>query len=373
MIPSTAIPHTKGDAIAYIRLARAPRVGPVTFLRLLRQFGSAGAALEALPDIAADAGARDYALNSDAQARAEYDACKALGATLFCLGTEAYPAHLADISDPPPILWALGNTDLLSRPMVALVGARNASATGRRMAAKLAAELGELGYTVVSGLARGIDHEAHKAALETGTIAVTAGGLSNIYPTENKDLFAQIQENGLHLTETPPNLAPQARHFPQRNRIISGLAQAVIVVEGAARSGSLITARAALDQGREVMAVPGHPLDGRAAGCNMLIRDGAALIRSGEDVHEILQPAGEAPEISPELPLPEPQENPPEATNELGLSAALIGLLSPSPVPEDDLIRQLAAPPPVVMQALQELDITGKINRQPGGMVALAV
>ncbi len=376
LIPKTAVPHSKSDAIAWIQLARAPRVGPVTFLRLLRQFGDASKALAALPDIAASSGAKGYALENADKARAEYDRSKALGAKLFCLGTPDYPAQLAQISDPPPLFWSRGNPALLSnKPIIALVGARNASAIGRRMAAKLAAELGELGYTIISGLARGIDAEAHRAALPTGTIAITAGGIDNIYPNENSDLYGEIQTKGLHLTEMPIGLSPQARHFPRRNRIISGLAKAVVVIEGAAKSGSLITARAALDQGREVMAVPGHPMDGRAAGCNILIRDGAALVRSGCDIHEALTVA----QPHPQMDLFDTQNSttspkaPPSQSNSTDLDTAVMDLLSPSPVPEDELIRQLAAPPPIVKEALQELDLKGKIARHPGGMIALAV
>lgn len=369
MIPPSAIPETKADALAWIQLARASRVGPVTFLRLLRQFGSAPEALKALPDIAAAAGARKYVVCGRDQARDEYDRTKALGATLFCLGAPGYPRALHDIPDPPPVLWALGDASLLERPRIALVGARNASAIGRRMSAHLAAELGKLGYVIVSGLARGIDAEAHGAAMETGTIGVTAAGLDNIYPKENAPLFEQIQSKGLHLTEMPIGLSPQARHFPRRNRIISGLAQAVVVIEGAAKSGSLITAQIALDQGRDVMAVPGHPLDRRAAGCNHLIKDGALLVSSADDIHQALQNQRQKPEPvekEPELPLAPPQAL-------AGLDTALMGLLSPSPVAEDDLIRQISAPPPDVLEALQELDIKGKISRHPGRMVALAV
>jgi DNA processing protein len=207
--------------------------------------------------------------------------------------TQAYPEALARIPDAPPILWALGDTSCMARPMVAIVGTRNASALGARMARRLTRELGEAGFVVVSGLARGIDALAHEAALETGTIAVHAGGLDVLYPAENAGLADQIGKTGLRLSEMPFGLQPQGRHFPRRNRIVSGLAEAVIVVEAAARSGSLITARCALDQGREVMAVPGHPLDSRASGGNILLRDGATLVRGADDVIEAL---GGAPE-----------------------------------------------------------------------------
>jgi len=237
------------------------------------------------------------------------------------------------------------------------------------MATKLSTELGELGYVVTSGLARGIDASAHDAALPTGTIAVQAGGLDVTYPKENADLSLRIAEQGLRLSEMPMGLAPHARHFPRRNRIISGLSQAIVVVEGAARSGSLITARNALDQGREVMAVPGSPLDARSAGCNMLIRDGANLVRSAEDIHTALSPT--APPKEPEQPDLEFEEDMPEPTPS-ALPDHILGLLSPSPISEDELIRNTGKPATDVMAILAELDICGQIERQPGGLVALS-
>ncbi len=231
---------------------------------------------------------RGYTPCPVADAEAEIDAGRRAGARLIAYGAPGYPAHLADIPDPPPLLWAMGDVAHLARPMVALVGARNASSLGLRMARKLAADLSEAGVVVVSGLARGIDTEAHKAALKGGTVAVMAGGVDVIYPPENAVLAQEIAEKGVRLSEEPMHLQPQARHFPQRNRMISGLARALVVVEAAAKSGSLITARAALDQGRDVLAVPGHPFDARAAGCNMLIRDGATLVRASRDVIEAL-------------------------------------------------------------------------------------
>lgn len=368
-IPSSALPDSPATRLDWLRLIRSRRVGPTTFIRLLRQFGSAAAALDALPDIAAEAGETRYRTAAIDAARAEIDRSRAIGATMLCLGTPPYPARLAELPDAPPILWALGDTGLLDRPVIAMVGARNASAVGKRMAARLAGELGELGYAIVSGLARGIDASAHEAALPTGTIAVQAGGIDVIYPRENADLTLKIAEQGLRLSEMPPGLAPQARHFPARNRIISGLSDAVVVVEGAARSGSLITARNALDQGREVMAVPGSPLDARAAGCNMLIRDGAELVRSAQDVHDSLQRPAEVM-AAPELPLPEPEPAPRVAT--AGLPGQILGLLSPTPMSEDLIIRTSGAEPTTVMAILAELDVSGQIERQPGGLVSLA-
>lgn len=371
-IPETAIPKTQEDALDWLRLIRSSQVGPVTFLRLLRQFGTAGKALEALPEIATGAGVSKYVMTPTEDVRTEVRAGKALGARLIFLGIKNYPNQLLDLPDPPPALWSLGDISLLERPMVALVGARNASAVGRRMAAKLARELGELGYVVISGLARGIDAAAHDASLPTGTVAVQAGGLDVVYPKENADLTLKIAENGLRLSEMPMGFNPHARHFPRRNRIISGLAQAVVVVEGASRSGSLITARNALDQGREVMAIPGSPLDPRASGCNLLIREGALLVRNAEDIHDALTQQVRVPMAGPDC-----EDDPQPVLDLKGASTCLpdsiLDLLSPAPISEDELIRKLGAPATQIMSALAELDITGHIERQPGGLVSKAV
>lgn len=372
-IPPAAVPRTDAHILDWLRLIRSYRVGPTTFLRLVRQFGSAAAAVAALPDIAAEAGIKRYSVARRDRAQAELAAGRALGAVPLLFGTADYPAALYDLSDPPIVLWALGRQDLLRRPMVALVGARNASALGKRMAARLAEELGGLGYTVVSGLARGIDAAAHAAALPTGTIAVQAGGIDVIYPKENADLTLKIGESGLRLAEMPPGMQPQARHFPGRNRIIAGLAQGLVVVEGAARSGSLITARAALDHGRDVMAVPGSPLDARAGGCNLLIRDGAVLVRSGEDVHDALTlPRQRTLALADPAaaPAPAPAEGDAPAEPPAPLPEHILTLLSPAPLSEDDVIRTAGAPPMQVIAALAELDMAGRIDRQPGGMVA---
>jgi len=267
---------------------RSRRVGIATFWRLLAEHGTATAALAALPGVAATAGLTDYAICPEAVILAEVKAARACGARSVCAGDRAYPAALLDIPDPPPFLWARGDLSLLARSMVALVGARNASSLGERMARGLAADLSAAGHVVVSGLARGIDAAAHAAALAGGTVAVMAGGVDVIYPADNTALAGDILRMGLLVSEQPMGLTPQARHFPTRNRIISGLARAVVVVEAAAKSGSLITARTALDQGRDVMAVPGHPMDARASGCNMLIRDGATLVRDARDVIEVI-------------------------------------------------------------------------------------
>lgn len=356
------------DRLDRLRLIRSRRVGPATFRRLLAEHGSASRALEALPDVAARAGVTEYSICPEAVALAEMKTARRMGAQMLCLGDDSYPRSLTEVGQAPPVLWTLGDISLLHRPIIAMVGTRNASSLGARMAAKLAKDLGEAGYVVVSGLARGIDAISHDASLPTGTIAVQAGGLDVMYPAENTDLARRIGETGLRLTEQPFGLDPQARHFPLRNRIVSGLARAVLVVEAAARSGSLITARAALDQGRDVLAVPGHPLDSRASGCNMLIRDGATLVRSAEDLLEALGPIAE-PSIAPELPL----EATRHTSQTVDLTHTILGLLGPAPVPEDQIIRDSGGTPETVAAKLLELEFGGQIERRPGGMLARAV
>jgi DNA processing protein len=366
-IPPDALPRSDAARIAWLRLTRSPRVGPATFIRLLREHGSAEAALAALPEIAAAARAYGYRPASHDSAVAEWEAAAAAGARPLLLGTAKYPPLLATIADPPPLLWSLGDPALATRPVVALVGARNASALGCRMASSLAADLGAAGFVVASGLARGIDAAAHRAALETGTIAAQAGGLDTVYPTENAALSEQIGATGLRLSEMPMAHEPRAQDFPRRNRIVSGLALGVVVVEGAARSGSLITARNALDQGREVMAVPGNPLDGRAGGCNQLIRDGATLVRNAADVAEALSVHLARTPISP--PAQPLASAPPTGP----LETRLLALVGPTPVAEDLLIRDLAQPAAAVAAALLDLELAGRILRHPGGLVSLSV
>lgn len=376
MTDSTNPPFPDRDAILHLQLIRSRRVGPATYHRLLGEYGCAEASIAALPEIARDAGVTTYQPFAFSEAEREYTAGRRTGARLLCFGAQGYPADLADVSDAPPVLWARGNPALLTRPGVAMVGARNASSLGSRMAKLLAHEIGEAGFIVVSGLARGIDTAAHTASLATGTVAVMAGGVDHTYPRENQQLADQIAEQGLILSEQPIGLAPQARHFPRRNRIISGLARAVIVVEAAARSGSLITARDAADQGREVMAVPGHPLDARAAGCNMLLRDGATLVRSGKDVIEALALPEQAAPQQMEMPgLAEVAKpaRPAGVVAALDLSRRILTLLGPSPIPEDQLIRELDLPAQKVSGELVTLELQGKLARQSGGMLSLVV
>ena len=392
------LPTTQAGRLAWLRLIRSFRVGPTTFHRLMAEHGSAEAALAALPGIAASAGVSIYNPCSVAQAEREMADARRIGAQMICHGSAAYPATLLDLPDAPPILWVMGDASLLARPMVALVGARNASSLGLRMAKKLAASLAEAGYVVVSGLARGIDGAAHEASLSHGTVAVMAGGVDVIYPAENATLAGRIAAEGLRLSEQPVGLEPQARHFPMRNRIISGLSSAVVVVEAAARSGSLITARDALDQGREVMAVPGHPFDGRAAGCNILIRDGATLVRDAADVMEALAAQHILPRHGPAATPNQTPDRPGETARTVVRSAAcataqppvaqaysprslqdiselhsrILARLGPSPLAEDQLIRDLAIPAAFVAPELLNLELDGQIIRQPGGLLSRA-
>ena len=377
-------PTTEDERVSWLRLLRSRRVGPGTFHRLLAEHGSADAALAALPGIARAAGLEDYTPCPEGVARAELAAARRAGARMLCSGDPAYPPQMHDLSDAPPILWLTGDAALLARPMVALVGARNASSLGTRMARALASDLGSAGLVVVSGLARGVDTAAHLASLDSGTVSVMAGGVDIIYPTENTVLAERIAAQGLRLSEQPMGLAPQARHFPRRNRLIAALASATVVVEAAAKSGSLITARDALDIGREVLAVPGHPLDARAAGCNLLIRDGARLVRNAADVIEALPPltllrrpnaSASAPAGTPGR---RPADRPPSAQPAAGrnlrdtaaLHAAILTRLGPSPLAEDQLIRDLDTPAHAVAPALVDLELDGRIQRQPGGLLA---
>jgi len=393
-------PKLEEDRLSWLRLFRSRRVGVATFYRLLAEHGSAAAALEALPGIARAAGVEDYAPCPVDVARAEMRAGQKAGARLVCRGDPAYPAALAEIDDAPPLFWARGNLALLKRPMIALVGARNASSLGERMARSLARDLAAQGFVIVSGLARGIDAAAHAASLDSGTVAVLAGGVDIAYPAESRQIFQGISERGLCLSEQVMGLEPQARHFPPRNRIISGLSSGIVVVEAAARSGSLITARNALDQGREVMAVPGHPFDARAGGCNMLIRDGALLVRSAADILETLgvaaggswreeaalhqrkiaeADAARAEASNDTAPMAangvhRPSEVP---TRPLKDTAALhrdiLSRLGPSPLAEDQLIRDLDLPAQRLAPVLLALELEGRIQRQPGGLLARIV
>lgn len=352
------------EAFARIRLLRSPNVGPVTFAQLLRRFGSAIAALDALPDLAARGSAR-YVPAPLPRIEAEIAAVRRVGARYLFHDSPDYPPLLREAEGAPPILVARGDAALGSRPTVAMVGARNASAAAMKLARMFAGALAESGFVVVSGLARGIDGAAHRGALATGgTIGVIAGGIDVTYPPEHAELQEQIAGEALLLTEQPPGTEPLARHFPLRNRIIAGIASGTVVVEAAPKSGSLITARLAGEMGREVMAVPGSPLDARSQGCNQLIREGATLVQSAEDVIEALSDfTGQ-----PRLRLHEPEIEPVAAEPE---PADLAALLTTAPVGIDDLVRLSGAEPGAVQMALVELELAGRLVRHAGGRVSL--
>lgn len=349
----------------WLRLARTENVGPVTFDQLIQRYGEAGAALAALPELARRGGRMGgLKIASVADAEKELADGQRLGARLIASCEPDFPQALAALDPPPPLIWTRGRVELLHRPTVAIVGARVASAAGQRFARGLAAELGQAGLVVVSGMARGIDGAAHEAALATGTVAVLGGGVDDVYPADHADLYARIVRDGCVVSESEPSRTAVARDFPRRNRIISGLSQAVVVVEAELRSGSLITARLAAEQGREVLAVPGSPLDPRAKGCNDLIRQGAALCEGAEDVLRALE--GLRGFREPDRRYAADPGPPPDD----GLRDRVAALLSPTPVSRDEIVRAVGAPAPAVFAALVELSLAGRAELQPGGMVA---
>jgi DNA processing protein len=361
------------EKLDWLRLIRSENVGPITFYRLIERFGTADRAIKGLPDLARLGGRRKpMTVCPRAAAEREMEALEAIGAVLVARVEAGYPPNLVHIEDAPPLIAVLGQGHLLERPTVAVVGARNASLNGKRFANRLAADLGKGGFVVVSGLARGIDASAHAGALETGTAAVVAGGIDVVYPKENERLHQDIAERGVMISEIEPGTAPQARHFPRRNRLISGMALGVVVVEAGLRSGSLITARLALDQGREVFAVPGSPLDPRARGTNDLLRQGATLTESAEDVSRALDDTLRMPLAERKIPdvfgaradLPSPGEID-------SARAAILENLSPTPVMVDEIIRNGHFSPAVVSMVLLELELAGRLERQPGNRVAL--
>jgi DNA processing protein len=353
---------------AWLRLARSETVGPVTFRHLLSRYGSARAALDALPALMRRAGRMDPgAIPSLAAVEDEIAVGEAMGATLLCGCEPEFPESLATLDPPPPIIWALGDITLLRRRGVAVVGARIASAVGRRFAREIAGELGREGLVVVSGLARGVDSAAHEGSLATGTVAVLGGGVGDIYPPENEALYGEIARRGCIVSESEPNRRAQARDFPRRNRLISGLSLAVVVVEAELKSGSLITARLAAEQGREVLAVPGSPLDPRARGCNDLIRQGAAICEGAEDVLRAIEPLRGFAARQPDL-----FEHAAEDAASDALRESVFELLSPTPVAIDELARLARAPTAMVLAALLELAIADRATLLPGAMVARA-
>jgi DNA processing protein len=361
---------TETERRAWLRLARSQNVGPVTFAALIERYGTAGAALDALPGLARRGGG-DLRIPSDADARRELECLHVLGGRMIACIEPDFPSGLAGLDAPPPFICALGRAELFAREAVAVVGARNASAAGRKFARQLATDLGQAGFAVVSGLARGIDTAAHEGAIATGTIAVLAGGVDDIYPPENTVLYRTIKEEGLIVSEMAVGQKPQAKHFPRRNRIISGLSRGVVVVEAAEGSGSLITANYALEQGREVFSVPGSPLDPRAKGTNRLIRDGATLAESAADVLQVL-----AEQASFTFREPEAESRPTEAGAVEAIDDRIrekVGeLLGPSPIEVDEIIRQSGAAPASVLTILLELELVGRLDRHPGNRVSAA-
>lgn len=353
--------------VARLRLIRTPTIGPVTYRQLLARFGSAERAIEALPDLAARGGGKAPRIAEAAMVEREIARVETLGARYLFIDDADYPPLLAELDNAPAVMTIRGDSALFARTSVAMVGARNASAAACRFARGLAVELGREGVVVVSGLARGLDTAAHQGSLATGTIGVIASGIDIAFPPENRGLQEQVAEQGLLIAEQPPGSEPLARNFPHRNRVIAGLSTGTVVVEAAPRSGSLITARLAAEAGRDVMAVPGSPLEPRAQGCNLLIREGATLVQSAADILETIRPIDSRMVRMPASPFDgRPGGEPDDAERR-----ALIGLLGPVSVAIDELIRQSGLPPATVALVLLELELAGRIERHAGARVSL--
>ncbi|HLY56835.1 MAG TPA: DNA-processing protein DprA [Stellaceae bacterium] len=360
------------ERLDWLRLIRSDHVGPVTFYHMVRHFGSAAAALEALPSLARRGGRPDARICSRAEAERELAEIARAGAALVAWGEPDYPPLLAETEDAPPLLTVLGKSELLQRRAVAVVGARNASAAGMRFAREIAWDLGRHGLLVVSGLARGIDGAAHGGALDSGTAAVVAGGADVVYPEENRELQQEIAEHGVIIAEPRFGTVPQARHFPRRNRLISGLSLGVLVVEAALKSGSLITARLAADQGREVFAVPGFPLDPRHRGTNDLIRNGATLVETIEDVLGVIGETAPRPGLAEDRRRRfAPVSDSPDESEVGAAHTRIVELLGPTAVPLDDLARSAGLPLPLINMVLVELELAGRLERHAGNRVAL--
>jgi DNA processing protein len=358
--------------LAWLRLIRTPNVGPATFRDLINRFGSAEVALEMLPELMLNGGAaRGVRIPSASEAEAEMEVARRMGARFVCIGEPDYPAMLRRMDNPPPLLAVKGTGAIFFLPALAIVGARNASLAGIKMARMLAAELGRDGHAIVSGLARGIDTAAHQGSLSTGTVGVLAGGLDRPYPPENADLCEEIAANGgAVVSEMPFGWDPRAQDFPRRNRIVAGMALGLVVVEAAQRSGSLISARLAGEMGRLVFAVPGSPLDPRAAGANGLLKDGAILVTETADIIEALAPLTGRP-VQPVAPLEEPPDfsaTPPPADDD---RARVVEALGPTPTSVDELIRHTGLHPAQMFMILLELDLAGRLERHAGGAVSL--
>ncbi|MGR9168727.1 DNA-processing protein DprA [Rhizobium sp. KDH_Rht_773_N] len=366
---------TDKQRIAWLRLIRSDNVGPATFRDLINHFGSAEAALAMLPDLSARGGAtRSIRIATEAEAHRELEAAQRFGARFVGIGEPDYPQALRQIDGAPPLLAVKGDLSVLNRPAVGIVGSRNASISGAKFAAMIARDCGRAGYAVVSGLARGIDTAAHRASLDTGTIAAMAGGLDQPYPPENVGLLEQIWNgNGLAVSEMPFGWEPRARDFPRRNRLIAGISLGVAIVEAAVRSGSLITARMAGEFGRLVFAVPGSPLDPRCHGTNGLLKEGATIVTSPEDIVEALAPLSQPDLFSPPS-AEEPKREarialPPDETDR----ALVIDALGPTPVEVDDIIRHTGLAASAVYLVLLELDMAGRLHRHAGGLISISM
>jgi DNA processing protein len=361
---------TDTERAEWLRLYRTENVGPITFRQLVRRFGTARAALDALPAMAQRGGKKNFAIPASSDIENEVARARKIGARLIAWCEPDYPEALAAIEDAPPVITVRGHTGILHKRGIGIVGARNASINGRKMAEYLASELGQQGIVIASGLARGIDTAAHQASLATGTVAVLAGGVDIVYPEENKKLYDQIVEQGCILSDMPLGVEPFSKLFPRRNRLISGLSLGIVVVEAAMQSGSLITARMALDQGREVFAVPGSPLDPRCTGTNDLLRQGAVLTEKAADIlahiHSLPGRLAEPPANDFEAPSGPVEERMLDAAR-----ATILESLSPSPVSVDDLVRECSLSPSVVLTVLLELELAGRIERQAGHKVVL--
>jgi DNA processing protein len=371
-VPDPRRPLTDRQRLAWLRLIRSENVGPVTFREIVNHFGGAEQALDALPELSRRGGrGRPVRICPKADAEAELSRAAKVKAIAVAIDEAGYPPLLAATEAPPPILYVKGRRELAAQTAIAIVGARDASAAGRKLAAMIATDLGRAGLVVASGLARGIDTAAHEAALATGTIAVVAGGIDIVYPPENEALTRRIETDGLVIAENPPGFMPRGQDFPRRNRIISGLSMGVLVVEAAKRSGSHITARFALEQGREVFAVPGHPLDPRAAGTNHLLKQGATLVTEAADIVAVIEPMLAGPI---ELPRQIAPANAPGLTEVAGNDRArVLEALGPAPIGVDDVVRTTGLDARAVRVVLIELDLAGRLERHGGQRVSLVV
>jgi DNA processing protein len=371
--PLPQAPLDDAQRLACLRLIRSDNVGPVTFRELINHFGGADAALAALPELSRRGGRQSIRICPREQAERELAAAARIGAAPLFTIEPGYPPALAALDAPPPLLYIRGDAALLTRPIVAIVGARNASAAGQKLARTFAGRIGAVGYVVASGLARGIDRAAHEAALRTGTVAVLAGGLDNVYPPEHAELQARIGEVGCLLSENAPGFVPRAQDFPRRNRIVSGIALAVLIVEAARRSGTLITARTAAEQGREVFAVPGHPLDPRAEGTNRLLKNGATMATEPEDVIDALAPMLREPTRADLSSLSPPEDAPaPMPEFRAQERERLLAALGPAPIDVDELARATGLSARALQVALIELALAGRIERHGHQLVSLA-